>query len=662
MQDERKRSVLDTLGEEVTGIVAPVSLCMLITVILVRILNPDGSSSASGSSIIIASVAYNENPNDSASTKFSGALLNAVIFAGIMAAMTFVLVALFYYKCYKIIYGYMTFAVFDIFFLITGVVALQVLQAWNIHVDVFSFLFSLLNFSVCGTLGLLFMPMPLLAKQGYNIWTGVVTAYIFTWIPEWTSWLLICIMALYDIAAVLIPGGPLNLLVRLSQERQQGLPALVYEARPTHGRYQPDVWARRGQPVQEATQQLPLPHEASQQLPSHTPLPPGADDVVGPSSLAPPLHPTWPAEAGQVPKPGGAGHSFSSPASSASPAAAAASPRHSNASTSSSHTSRLRMRQPPTPLLGAATASSTVVPLGSPAPGWGVGETGGQGQGQAGGSQGASRSRQELADARGFGGGLVGGEGGGGPASLPGPQGRGVPGGWTPPGPGQVQGGGGPVGEGVEDPLAAGTQGWAPLPGGPSAGGSAAAPQLSPGSGSGRLAAGVGGSGGGPLLLPPPPVLGVPVSAPGVQEQQGLVGGVAVGGAAPGLMVAPVGQHPASGEAQQQQPGQQQRQQQQQGEEEFEMDIPDSIKLGLGDFIFYSMLVGRAAMYDYMTVFSSYLGIIAGLGITLLCLTFYQKALPALPFSIALGVAFYFLTRLVLEPFLVPLASSLTYF
>ncbi|KAJ9519716.1 hypothetical protein QJQ45_013348 [Haematococcus lacustris] len=625
MQDERKRSVLDTLGTR----------------------HLDGTDAGWQRAALVVTnerlVAFRRR-------------------GGIMAAMTFVLVALFYYKCYKIIYGYMTFAVFDIFFLITGVVALQVLQAWNIHVDVFSFLFSLLNFSVCGTLGLLFMPMPLLAKQGYNIWTGVVTAYIFTWIPEWTSWLLICIMALYDIAAVLIPGGPLNLLVRLSQERQQGLPALVYEARPTHGRYQPDVWARRGQPVQEATQQLPLPHEASQQLPSHTPLPPGADDVVGPSSLAPPLHPTWPAEAGQAPKPGAAGLSFSSPASSASPAAAAAaSPRHSNASTSSSHTSRLRMRQPPTPLLGAATASSTVVPLGSPAPGWGVGETGGQGQGQAGASQGASRSRQELADARGFGGGLVGGEGGVGPATLPGPQGKGGPGGWTPPGPGQGRGGGGPVGEGVEDPLAAGTQGWAPLPGGPSAGGSAAAPQLSPGSGSGRLAAGVGGSGGGPLLLPPHPVLGVPVSAPGAQEQQGLVGGVAVGGAAPGLLVAPGGQHPASGEAQQQQPGQQQ-QQQQQGEEEFEMDIPDSIKLGLGDFIFYSMLVGRAAMYDYMTVFSSYLGIIAGLGITLLCLTFYQKALPALPFSIALGVAFYFLTRLVLEPFLVPLASSLTYF
>ena len=50
------------------------------------------------------------------------------------------------------------------------------------------------------------------------------------------------------------------------------------------------------------------------------------------------------------------------------------------------------------------------------------------------------------------------------------------------------------------------------------------------------------------------------------------------------------------------------------------------------------------------------------MGITLLCLAFYQRALPALPFSIALGVTFYFLTRLVLEPYIVPLATTATFF
>lgn len=78
-----------------------------------------------------------------------------------------------------------------------------------------------------------------------------------------------------------------------------------------------------------------------------------------------------------------------------------------------------------------------------------------------------------------------------------------------------------------------------------------------------------------------------------------------------------------------------------------------AIKLGLGDFIFYSVLVGRAAMYDFMTVYACYLAIIAGLGITLMLLAMYQKALPALPVSVLLGVVFYVLTRTLLEEFMV---------
>ena len=94
-------------------------------------------------------------------------------------------------------------------------------------------------------------------------------------------------------------------------------------------------------------------------------------------------------------------------------------------------------------------------------------------------------------------------------------------------------------------------------------------------------------------------------------------------------------------------------------EEDF---LPDSLKLGLGDFIFYSIMVGRASMYDMMTAFSCYVAILAGLGGTLAALAIVRKALPALPFSIALGIAFYFLTRLCLEPFAVPLSTQLLYF
>jgi presenilin 1 len=52
------RSVLVDLGEEVTGIILPVSLCMALTVALVRILNPDGLSDSGA--VFLASAYYTE--------------------------------------------------------------------------------------------------------------------------------------------------------------------------------------------------------------------------------------------------------------------------------------------------------------------------------------------------------------------------------------------------------------------------------------------------------------------------------------------------------------------------------------------------------------------------------------------------------------------------
>ncbi len=51
-------SPLDTIGREVTSIVTPVSVCMALTVLLVRTLNPEGKSN--DHTVAIATAYYHE--------------------------------------------------------------------------------------------------------------------------------------------------------------------------------------------------------------------------------------------------------------------------------------------------------------------------------------------------------------------------------------------------------------------------------------------------------------------------------------------------------------------------------------------------------------------------------------------------------------------------
>lgn len=86
-------------------------------------------------------------------------------------------------------------------------------------------------------------------------------------------------------------------------------------------------------------------------------------------------------------------------------------------------------------------------------------------------------------------------------------------------------------------------------------------------------------------------------------------------------------------------------------------DDERGVKLGLGDFIFFSVLVGKASSYgDWTITMSCYVSVLVGLCLTLSLLTLLRKALPALPISIGFGLTSALLSYF----FAVPLASDLT--
>ncbi|KAB2632316.1 presenilin-like protein [Pyrus ussuriensis x Pyrus communis] len=453
-------SILESIGVEIIGVMSPVSICMLLVVLLVYALSPSNPFSASAPPIrTAANLVYLETPTDSAAQKLEGALLNALVFVVLIAVVTFLLVLLYYYNFTNFLKNYMRFSAFFVLGTMGGSIFLSIVQHFSIPIDSITCFLLLFNFTVVGVLSVFSGGVPIFLRQAYMVSLGIIVAAWFTKLPEWTTWVLLVALAVYDLVAVLAPGGPLKLLVELASSRDEELPALIYEARPT------------------------------------------------------------------VPNSGRRGTGLE--------------------------------------LLVAGVSDSGSVELQAVPRG-----NGNQNENENGGNSEYTSVDVEVANEEGE----------------------------------------GNRDEGERLLLEDNSRG-----------------RPSPSSGSSRYSSMIVqsdratqyGSGASEIISEEMSPL---VETTGLENER--------------------------------------EQLRREGSEMFSKGI----KLGLGDFVFYSVLVGRAAMYDLMTVYACYLAIISGLGCTLILLSVYHRALPALPISIILGVVFYFLTRLLMEPFVVGTATNLLMF
>ncbi|RLM91429.1 hypothetical protein C2845_PM08G09900 [Panicum miliaceum] len=461
-------SVLDSLGAEVLAVMSPVSICMALVVLLISLLSPPSSGSAGGSPppVTAATLVYLESPSDTPSQKLLGALLDAAVFVALVAAVTFVLVALYYYRCTGFLKNYMRFSAFFVIFSMGGAIAAAVLRRLAAPLDAPTAFLLLFNGAAVGVLSVFASAVPILVRQGYMVVLAVIVAAWLSRLPEWTTWIMLVALALYDLVAVLAPRGPLRMLVELASSRDDELPALVYESRPT----------------------------------------------VGPGT------------------------------------------------SSSSYASAM----------GSVEMQTTTD----------SGRAGGSRYDRVEQDEYASRAVVEMRDL------------GRGQSSI-----------------GEMNRSRGSVLQ--MDNL----EREVPVT-------SAELPSYQGGSSQHAV---------------------IQIEHHEEEETAPLVSAASTNNAA----------------------SDEEHRQSSSSEPPLDFEMFEStrgIKLGLGDFVFYSVLVGRAAMYDLMTVYACYLAIIAGLGCTLILLSICRHALPALPISIMLGVTFYFLTRLLMEPFVVGASTNLVMF
>ncbi len=237
--DNSRQAQFDALTVAMSRVITPVVICMAFAIWLVNSLGDPIRCTP------VVGVPKKENPLKHVIDRTENAgnlkgpqtfnIAQALIFVGIFCALivvfTFLLVWLFKQGHTRFIGIWLFVAVAVIFAYVGGIYLYEFCRSRCINLDWITLSYAVWNFTITGLVSI-FYTVPRVVNQAYLIIMSALMAYIFRTLPEWATWTILAVLVVWDLFAVLAPCGPLRMLVKAGQARNEPLPALVYDTNP----------------------------------------------------------------------------------------------------------------------------------------------------------------------------------------------------------------------------------------------------------------------------------------------------------------------------------------------------------------------------------------------------------------------------------------------